>query len=289
MFIETIERTPLLDAAEIARQLGAARGEGATPPGRRAVRTFVGRLSSLLLAPHRSGGVDRLATKLERLERRLAELIRRAGAAAGEVETARSSRWAAARLIDALPALCAALDDDVRAAYQGDPAAGSELEVRSCYPGLRAIAVHRLAHELHQLGVPLLPRLMAEIAHAATGIDIHPGARIGRSFFIDHGTGVVIGATCVIGARVRIYQGVTLGARSFPVGEDGSLVKGLARHPIIGDDVVIYGGACILGRVTIGAGSVIGGNVWLTRDIPAGSRILQAAERTRRFANGDGI
>jgi serine O-acetyltransferase len=172
-----------------------------------------------------------------------------------------------------LPDIMLLLGDDVLAAYAGDPAAKSPSETIFCYPGIFAITNHRIAHELYKLGVPIIPRIISENAHSATGIDIHPGARIGRSFFIDHGTGVVIGETGIIGDRVRIYQGVTLGAKSFPLDEKGSPVKGIDRHPIIEDDVVIYAGATILGRVTIGAGSVIGGNVWLTQSVPPGSSI----------------
>ncbi|WP_338050143.1 serine O-acetyltransferase EpsC [Pseudomonas typographi] len=176
----------------------------------------------------------------------------------------------------ALPALRRELDTDVLAAYQGDPAARSVDEVLLCYPGVLAIIHHRLAHHLYQAGLPLLARISSELAHSATGIDIHPGAQIGSSFFIDHGTGVVIGETAIIGERVRIYQAVTLGAKRFPTDADGSLQKGLPRHPIVEDDVVIYAGATILGRVTIGQGSTIGGNVWLTRSVPPGSNITQA-------------
>ncbi len=177
-----------------------------------------------------------------------------------------------------LPRVRAALDLDVTAAYQGDPAAHSVDEVLLCYPGVAAMIHHRLAHHvLYRLGVPMLARIVAEIAHADTGIDIHPGAHIGRSFFIDHGTGVVIGETAIIGDRVRLYQMVTLGAKRFPPGENGELKKGLARHPLIEDDVVIYAGATILGRVTIGKGSTIGGNVWLTRSVPPGSNVTQAS------------
>ena len=176
-----------------------------------------------------------------------------------------------------LPRVRAALDLDVTAAYQGDPAAHSVDEVLLCYPGVTAMIHHRLANVLYRLGVPMLARIVAEIAHADTGIDIHPGATIGRSFFIDHGTGVVIGETAIIGDRVRLYQMVTLGAKRFPPGENGELKKGLARHPLIEDDVVIYAGATILGRVTIGKGSTIGGNVWLTRSVPPGSNVTQAS------------
>lgn len=176
-----------------------------------------------------------------------------------------------------LPSVRHALDLDVTAAYQGDPAAHSVDEVLLCYPGVVAMIHHRLANVLYRLGVPVLARIVAEIAHADTGIDIHPGATIGRSFFIDHGTGVVIGETAIIGDRVRLYQMVTLGAKRFPPGENGELKKGLARHPLIEDEVVIYAGATILGRVTIGKGSTIGGNVWLTRSVPAGSNVTQAS------------
>jgi len=179
-------------------------------------------------------------------------------------------------LAHALPRLRELLDTDVQAAWQGDPAARSVDEVLVCYPGITAIIHHRLAHELFRLGATLIARLIAEIAHAATGIDIHPGATIGDSFFIDHGTGVVIGETAIIGRRVRLYQAVTLGAKRFDVSSDGSLVKGNARHPIVEDDVVIYAGATILGRVTIGRGSTIGGNVWLTRSVPPESNVSQA-------------
>ena len=175
-----------------------------------------------------------------------------------------------------LPALRRLLDTDVEAAYAGDPAARSVDEVLLCYPGALAIVHHRLAHLLHGLGAPLVARIISEIANSRTGIDIHPGATIGESFFIDHGTGVVIGETAIIGKRVRLYQAVTLGARSFPADAGGALRRGLARHPIVEDDVVIYAGATILGRVTIGAGSTIGGNVWLTGSVPPGSVISQA-------------
>ena len=178
-----------------------------------------------------------------------------------------------------LPNLRRILDVDIQAAYQGDPAARSVDEVLLCYPGVLAIIHHRLAHKLYQLDMPLLARIVAELAHSLTGIDIHPGAEIGRGFFIDHGTGVVIGETAVIGERVRIYQAVTLGAKTFPTDEKGNLQKGLPRHPIVEDEVVIYAGATVLGRITIGKGSTIGGNVWLTRSVPPGSSITQASSR----------
>ena len=175
-----------------------------------------------------------------------------------------------------LPAVRDILDTDIKAAYEGDPAARCVDEVLVCYPGMQAMIYHRLAHALYNLGLPLIARMISEIAHSATAIDIHPGAQIGESFFIDHGTGVVIGETTIIGKHVRIYQAVTLGAKRFPTDEDGNLLKGNARHPIVEDNVVIYAGATVLGRITIGRGSSIGGNVWLTRSVPEGSNITQA-------------
>jgi serine O-acetyltransferase len=175
-----------------------------------------------------------------------------------------------------LPAIRAQLDADVDAAFRGDPAAHSVDEVVLCYPGVLAVIHHRLAHRLYRLGVPLVARIVSEIAHGRTGIDIHPGAQIGEGFFIDHGTGVVIGETAVIGRNVRLYQAVTLGAKRFPVDDQGSLQKGLPRHPVVEDDVVIYAGATVLGRIVIGKGSTIGGNVWLTHSVPAGSHVTQA-------------
>ncbi len=181
-----------------------------------------------------------------------------------------------------LPDVMILLGQDVQAAFEGDPAAKSPGETILCYPGVFAITNHRIAHELYRLGVPIIPRIISEDAHSATGIDIHPGARIGRKFFIDHGTGVVIGETTIVGDRVRIYQGVTLGAKSFPLDEKGNPIKGIDRHPIIEDDVIIYAGATILGRITIGARSVIGGNVWLTESVPADSSISQRREPRAR-------
>lgn len=188
-----------------------------------------------------------------------------------------------------LPEVRALLDSDIQAAYEGDPAARSPDEVLVCYPGITAIMHHRLAHFLYQAGAPLVARMISELAHSATGIDIHPGAQIDESFFIDHGTGVVIGETAVIGKHVRVYQAVTLGAKRFQKDDNGILVKGNARHPIVEDDVVIYAGATILGRITIGHGSTIGGNVWLTHSVPPGSNITQASLRSELFHDGGGI
>jgi serine O-acetyltransferase len=180
------------------------------------------------------------------------------------------------QFISSLPKIRELLASDVQAAYEGDPAAKSLNEVIYCYPSITALTNYRIAHQLYLLGVPLLPRIITEIAHSKTGIDIHPGAKIGRHFFIDHGTGTVIGETSIIGQNVRIYQGVTLGAKSFPLDDDGNPTKGIPRHPIVEEDVIIYSGATILGRVTIGKGSVIGGNVWITSDIPPGSQVTQS-------------
>ena len=184
-----------------------------------------------------------------------------------------------------LPSIRGVLVGDVRAAYQGDPAATNLYEILLGYPGTTAIIYHRLANSLYRRGAPLVARLISDIARSKTGIDIHPGANIGPNFFIDHGTGVVIGETTVIGERVRIYQAVTLGAKSFPADDSGTLIKGNARHPIIEDDVVIYAGATILGRVTVGRGSTIGGNVWLTHSVPPNSHISQAQTRTSERAD----
>ena len=185
------------------------------------------------------------------------------------------ARQAVAALLDGLPAIRDMLEEDIQAAYEGDPAAVSTMEVVMSYPGLYAITVHRIAHALYREGVPLIPRVMSEHAHSRTGIDIHPGASIGPGFFIDHGTGVVIGETCRIGRRVKLYQGVTLGALSFAKDETtGMLVKGTKRHPDVGDNVVIYAGATILGGDTvIGHDAVIGGNVWLIHSVPPGSKV----------------
>lgn len=196
--------------------------------------------------------------------------------ARGCADCRRKSEGLAAACMKALPVVQNLLMTDVQAAYEGDPAATCPAETIFCYPGILAITNQRIAHELYKLHVPLIPRMITELAHSATGIDIHPGAAIGRSFFIDHGTGVVIGETCTIGERVRIYQGVTLGAKSFPLDEHGNPIKGIKRHPDVEDDVTIYAGATILGAIRIGKGATIGGNVWLTRPVAPGSKISQA-------------
>ncbi|HYQ58451.1 MAG TPA: serine O-acetyltransferase EpsC [Draconibacterium sp.] len=195
----------------------------------------------------------------------------------------------AVSFIEFLPEIRRRLVADVEATFLNDPAAKNFGEVIFSYPGIRAITNYRVAHKLHELEVPLIPRFITELAHSETGIDIHPNARIGENFTIDHGTGVVIGSTCIIGKNVKIYQGVTLGAKSFPLDDDGNPIKGIPRHPILEDNVVIYAGATILGRITIGENSVIGGNVWVTNDLPANSRVVQKRPKDIPFTDGAGI
>ena len=182
----------------------------------------------------------------------------------------------ATQFITYLPCIRERLATDVEASYIGDPASKSFGEVIFCYPAIRAISNYRIAHELLELGVPLIPRIITEMAHSETGIDIHPGATIGNGFTIDHGTGVVIGETAIIGNNVKLYQGVTLGAKSFPLDEKGEPIKGILRHPILEDDVIIYSNSTILGRITIGKGAIIGGNIWVDQDVPPGTRIVQS-------------
>ncbi len=215
------------------------------------------------------------SASLERASEGLPDQIERGFSLAGCPASERQDRGVeiTQEFLARLPKLQGVLATDVQAAFDGDPAATCREETILCYPGLLAITYYRLAHELDLLGVPLVPRMITEVGHSLTGIDIHPAARIGERFFIDHGTGVVIGETTVIGKGVRMYQGVTLGALSFPADEHGHPVKGGARHPIVEDDVVIYAGATILGRVTIGRGSIIGGGVWLTRSVPPGTSL----------------
>ncbi len=195
-------------------------------------------------------------------------------------------------LISRLPKIRSLLAADVMAAYNGDPAAENAGEIISCYPVIKALTNYRVAHELVLLGVPLIPRIITEMAHSETGIDIHPGASIGRYFTIDHGTGVVIGATCIIGDNVKLYQGVTLGAKSFTFDKNGNPVKGIPRHPIIGDNVVIYANATVLGRITIGSGCIIGANVWVTHDMKPNTKKYKQEKISKldlEFNNGTGI
>ncbi|WP_302735934.1 serine O-acetyltransferase EpsC [uncultured Desulfovibrio sp.] len=224
-----------------------------------------------------------LAANLDSIYHKLSEQILRGFCfscegrhAATPCEACESEGTAAAlKFMDRLPEIRRLLAGDAQAAYEGDPAATSPGETIFCYPSMHAMFHHRIAHELYTLNVPVIPRIISEMAHSCTGIDIHPGATIGEDFFIDHGTGVVIGETCILGRNCRLYQGVTLGALSFPKNPDGTLTKGIPRHPVLEDNVTVYAGATILGRVTIGAGAVIGGNVWITSDVPAGARISQ--------------
>jgi len=197
------------------------------------------------------------------------------------------SKDAVVHFIAALPRIRELLAQDVQAAFEGDPASKSYNEIIYCYPSIRALTSYRVAHQLYLLGVPLLPRIITEMAHSETGIDIHPGATIKGRFFIDHGTGTVIGETCEIGENVRIYQGVTLGAKSFPLDENGNPIKGIPRHPIVEDNVTIYSGTTILGRVTIGKGAVIGGNVWITQDVPPGTLVTQRQPRQNFIKNSE--
>jgi serine O-acetyltransferase len=239
-----------------------------------------------------------IGSTIDRVYRLMAEQIKRgycfscaeAGQDEHECEDCdMRSKDVAKKFLLTLPLLRHLLTLDAMAAYCGDPAAKGVGETIFCYPSIYALTNHRIAHELYNLEVPLIPRIISEMAHSDTGIDIHPGARIGESMFIDHGTGTVIGETAVIGNNVRIYQGVTLGAKSFPLDKSGNPIKGIPRHPIVEDDVIIYSGATILGRVTIGKGAEIGGNVWLTRDVPPGARIFQGKADEFYFMDGLGI
>lgn len=270
-------------------------------PSQRAVAEIVEALRSVLFPGYFGAtevSVDRLSyhlgVTLDHLQRALQIQVER-GMCFGcttPLDCGRCHRRAGSvtrAFLSRLPRIRETLAVDALAAFEGDPAATSAGEAIFCYPGMFAVTAYRLAHELHNLEVPLIPRMMAEHAHSATGIDIHPGAKIEGGLFIDHGTGVVIGETCVIGKRVRIYQGVTLGARSFPLDKDGNPIKGIPRHPIVEDEACIYSGATVLGRVTIGRGAVIGGNVWLTRSVPPGSRISQGRLREEKFESGGGI
>lgn len=212
---------------------------------------------------------------------RLCELVhvvlKRACGDESDAECLERAEQLTIRILEGLPDIRDLLGDDIAAAFEGDPAAKSAEEIMLSYPSLEAMSIFRIAHHVHSCGVPVMPRIMTEYAHRNTGIDIHPGATIGRRFFIDHGTGVVIGETCTIGNNVKLYQGVTLGAKSFPLDEHGNPIKGIKRHPDIEDNVIIYAGATILGGDTrIGHDSVIGGNVWLTQSVPPYSTVFNA-------------
>jgi len=199
------------------------------------------------------------------------------------------SKLKAKAFIERIPNIRNLLLKDVEATFLGDPASKSQGEIIYCYPGIKAISNHRIAHELLKLDVPLIPRIISEMAHSETGIDIHPAAEIGEYFAIDHGTGIVIGETCIIGDHVKIYQGVTLGAKSFPLDKYGNPIKGIPRHPIVKDHAIIYSGASILGRITIGSHAMIGGNVWITEDVVDHSKVLQRRAKEQSFYSGSGI
>lgn len=271
---------------------------GASFPARTAIASIVEDISAALyplrlgpdhVGPHNED--DYVAVSLESALSRLAEQVdlelAYAWRAGREGAEALSALDIVRQFALGLPRIRTLIDTDVEAAYLGDPAASSVDEVLICYPGIFAVTHHRIAHALYLLGAKLVARMISEVANSKTGIDIHPGAQLGEGFFIDHGTGVVIGETAIIGRRVRLYQAVTLGARSFPTDPSGALRKGDARHPIVEDDVVIYAGATLLGRITIGRGSTIGGNVWLTDSVPPHSRVHQAQNETivRRSAS----
>ena len=263
-------------------------------PSREALTTIVNGLFAVLFPTHygRPNLTDEsidyfVGDTLNTTLNRLTEQVRRGLQFADGVDTAETSEDVLTRqaheitrqFAASLPDIRALLVSDVQAAYAGDPAATSIAEIMLCYPGTIAILHYRLAHRLHQLGSPFIARMICDISHTLTGIDIHPAAQIGASFFIDHGTGVVIGETAILGERVRLYQHVTLGAKRFPADDQGVLIKGVPRHPVVEDDVVIYAGATILGRITIGAGSTIGGNVWLTQSVAPNSNVSQAQMR----------
>ena len=266
--------------------------EGQALPSEQAVREFIALVRSTIFpgyysssSLHDSTITYHLGVAVERMHRVLAKQILYSlcfaeqeickGESCNSEQESKALNIAGA-FISYLPELRRMLALDVEAAYQGDPAAESIGEIICCYPSLKAITYHRIAHKLYELQVPLLPRIISEIAHSETGIDIHPAARIGESFFIDHGTGVVIGATCIIGSRVKLYQGVTLGAKSFPKADDGSLIKGIERHPIIGDNVIVYSNTTLLGRINIGESARIGANMWITEDVPAGQSLSRS-------------
>ncbi|HXJ37354.1 MAG TPA: serine O-acetyltransferase EpsC [Candidatus Eisenbacteria bacterium] len=272
---------------EVAASYGGGRlidslGTATLPSKRQVIEALTHLKAAMYLGYYATGSLDEsklrftVASHLYPAYEILVEQIRRAVSyvgfrTAGEPRAAEWPKAVTVELLRDIPTIRTRLSKDVLAAFQGDPAANSVEEIIFSYPSIEAITVHRIAHELHTRGVPMLPRIMAEHAHSLSGIDIHPGAKIGDSFFIDHGTGVVIGETCVIGANVKIYQGVTLGALSVERGPAG---RGKQRHPTIEDNVTIYAGATILGGQTvIGAGSVIGGNVWLVESVPPGSHI----------------
>lgn len=285
-FSEIIEQ---LTNSDHCQALCHQQSNGVPLPNTQVLQQVVDTLRTILFPGYFGESVDNTAmlhhyigVRLDEVSRRLSEQIF-AGICAvepiGDVpQKLERSHEITQQFIELLPSLRDTLGTDVQAAYEGDPAATSCMEVVFCYPVIRAITNYRIAHALLTLGVPLIPRIITEMAHSETGIDIHPGATIGRYFTIDHGTGTVIGETSRIGEHVKIYQGVTLGARSFPLDENGCPIKGIPRHPIIEDGVIIYANSTILGRITVGKNATIGGNVWVDRDVAAGSKISQRPE-----------
>ncbi len=273
----------------------AVRGEPASPPSDDRLAEALVLLRKLIFPQLRRGsatgrGPSRPAESGPELARSFAALFEALAQDAYHASGLPFDQAVVERFLTAVPAIASRLESDVHAAYRGDPAAQNELEIMVCYPGVRALFVHRFAHLLDSLGVPLLPRMMSEHAHRETGIDIHPSARIGDELFIDHGTGVVIGQTAVIGDRCRIYQGVTLGAKNFEREPDGSLRRGYRRHPTLEDDVTVYAGATILGGDTvIGRGAVVAGGVFLTQSVPAGHLVTGPKLQLRVLSMEGGI
>ena len=283
----------MLACKENLQQMCHLRMVGEPLPSEKLIAELIGLCRSLLF-PGFFGGADvngynieyTIGIQCERLKWLLENQIL-AGSLVGKTNVStedeksikEEAKHIAIDFIQRLPELRRVLHTDVEAIYKGDPAASSTAEVIYCYPCIKAIINYLIAHELLLAGVPVIPRMITESAHSETGIDIHPGATIGEYFAIDHGTGVVIGETAIIGRNVKLYQGVTLGARSFPTDENDNLIKGIPRHPIIGDNVVIYSNATILGRVTIGSGAVVGGNIWVTTDVAPGEKLVQAKSK----------
>ena len=277
MYPEYIRSAAAAMADNMERSEMPLYGESLRLPDRKAIIALIKEVRRLMFPAYYGdptlmtlAPADYAALLLDRIERSL----RRQIALALPEEESHRADIITREFIDALPAIQAMLLKDIDATFDGDPAAQDKNEIIFAYPGLFAIFVYRIAHELYLHKVPMIPRIMTEYAHSRTGIDINPGATIGEYFFIDHGTGVVVGETCVIGHHVKLYQGVTLGAKSFACDEDGNPVKGVHRHPRVGNNVVIYAGATILGGDTyIGDDCTIGGSVWLTKSVPAGSTI----------------
>ena len=284
---ETIEE---LSSAESLKGLFHQHRDGNPLPSGKALEEIISLSRSILFPGYFGNSSVNISTikyhigvRVEKLYEMLSEQILAGLCFANDCETETQAELQHQRKI---------LATDVEAAYEGDPAAMSHGEIISCYPVIKAITNYRIAHVLHELGVPLIPRMMTELAHSETGIDINPEATIGKHFTIDHGTGVVIGATCIIGDNVKLYQGVTLGAKSFPLDKDGNPIKGIPRHPILENDVIVYANATILGRITIGEGCVVGANVWVTKDMKPKTKKYKKEKQSLldiEFNNGTGI